>query len=141
MLQQVRVKDFMVTDFVTLKPDDDMYHAVKVLVHNEIPAAVVVDKKENLVGLLSETDCVKVVLDASYNERPPGKVEQYMTTEMDTIDVEQSLIDTAQIFKDKTYRLYPVTDHGRLVGVVTRRRALRATEPFFERFKNIQRGQ
>ncbi|MDV7338827.1 CBS domain-containing protein [Terasakiella sp. A23] len=140
MLHTVCVKDFMVRDFVKLSPDDDMYHAVQVLAHKEIPAAVVVDKKEKLVGILSETDCMRVVLDASYNERPPGTVEQYMTTNMDTIDVEATLIDTATVFRDKTYRLYPVLDHGRLVGIVTRRRVLRATEPFFERFKNVQRG-
>lgn len=140
MLQTVRVKDFMVTDFNVLRPDDDMYSAVKLLVHKEVPAAVVLDKRDKLVGLLSETDCVKVVLDASYNERPPGKVEEYMTTTMDTINVDATLIDTAEIFKTKTYRMYPVMDHGRLVGVVTRRRVLRATEQFFERFKNVQRG-
>ncbi|SCA57473.1 conserved hypothetical protein [Candidatus Terasakiella magnetica] len=140
MLHTVRVQDFMVTDFVKLSPEDNMYHAVQVLAHKEIPAAVVVDKREKLVGILSETDCMRVVLDASYNERPPGSVEQYMTTEMDTIDVDSTLIDTAAIFRDKTFRLYPVMDHGRLVGIVTRRRVLRATEPFFERFNNVQRG-
>ena len=141
MLHTVRVKDFMVTDFNILRPDDDMYSAVKLLVHKEIPAAVVLDKRDKLVGLLSETDCVKVVLDASYNERPPGKVEDYMTTTMDTVNVDATLIHTAEIFKTKTYRMYPVMDHGRLVGVVTRRRVLRATENFFERFKATQRGQ
>lgn len=140
MLKTSRVKDFMLKDYVALRPDDDMYHAVQVLVRKQIPAAVVVDKREKLVGVLSETDCVRVVLDASYNERPPGKVEEYMTTEMDTVDVDATLLDTAALFRDKTYRLYPVMDHGRLVGVVTRRRVLSAVEPFFERFKNEQRG-
>lgn len=140
MLHTVRVQDFMVTDFVKLSPEEDMYHAVKVLTHKEVPAAVVVDKKDKLVGVLSETDCMRVVLDASYNERPPGQVEQYMTTEMDTVDVDATLIDVAAIFRDKTHRLYPVMDHGRLVGIITRRRVLRATEPFFERFKNTQRS-
>ncbi|WP_135079552.1 CBS domain-containing protein [Terasakiella sp. SH-1] len=140
MLHTVRVKDFMVTDFVTLRPEDDMYHAVQVLVHKEVPAAVVLDKRDKLVGVLSETDCVRVVLDASYNERPPGKVEEYMTTEMDTVDVDATLLDTAALFKEKTYRLYPVVDHGRLVGIVTRRRCLKATENFFERFNNEQPG-
>lgn len=140
MLHTVCVKDFMQRDFVKLRPDEDLYHAVQVLTHKEVPAAVVVDKKEKLVGILSETDCMRAVLDASYNERPPGNVEQYMTKEMDTINVEATLLDTAAIFKNKTYRLYPVVDHGRLVGVVTRRRLLRATEPFFERFNNVQRG-
>jgi CBS domain-containing protein len=140
MLKTSRVKDFMLKDYVALSPEDDMYHAVQVLVRKQIPAAVVVDKREKLVGVLSETDCVRVVLDASYNERPPGKVEEYMTTEMDTVDVDATLLDTAALFRDKTYRLYPVMDHGRLVGVVTRRRVLSAVEPFFERFKNEQRG-
>lgn len=140
MLHTVRVQDFMVTDFVKLSPEEDMYHAVKVLTHKEVPAAVVVDKRDKLVGVLSETDCMRVVLDASYNERPPGIVEQYMTKTMDTVDVEATLTDVATIFRDKTHRLYPVMDHGRLVGIITRRRVLRATEPFFDRFKTTQRG-
>ncbi|NVK18163.1 MAG: CBS domain-containing protein [Methylocystaceae bacterium] len=140
MLHTVRVKDFMVRDFVRLSPEEDMYHAVQTLVHKEIPAAVVMDKKDKLVGVLSETDCIRVVLDASYNERPPGMVAEYMTTDVDTINVDATLIDTAAVFKDKTYRLYPVMDHGHVVGIVTRRRVLRATEAFFERFNNVQRG-
>lgn len=140
MLHTVRVQDFMVRDFVRLSPEESMYHAVQVLVHKEVPAAVVVDKKDKLVGILSETDCIRVVLDASYNERPPGTVEEYMTKDIQTIDVDATLIDVAALFKNKTYRMYPVTDHGRLVGVITRRRVLRATENFFERFNNKQRA-
>lgn len=141
MLHTIRVKDFMVREFVRLSPEEDMYHAVQTLVHKEIPAAVVMDKKDKLVGVLSETDCIRVVLEAAYNERPPGTVAEYMTTNVDTINVEATLIDTAAVFKDKTYRLYPVVDHGRVVGIVTRRRVLSATEVFFERFNNKQRGQ
>lgn len=141
MLRSVRVKDFMQKDFVRLSPDDNMFHAVQVLVHKEIPAAVVMDERDNLVGVLSETDCVRVVLDASYNERPPGMVSEYMTSNVDTIDVDANLLDTAEVFRSKTYRLYPVMDHDRVVGVITRRRLLSATEPFFEeRFKVAQRG-
>jgi CBS domain-containing protein len=42
--------------------------------------------------------------------------------------MEMSIVDLAQVFIDKRYRRFPVTDKNRLVGQISRRDVLRALE-------------
>ena len=61
------VKDYMARTLVTFKPDTPVLDAVHVLVKNRIAGAPVVDDEGNLVGMLSELDCMKVALQAGYH--------------------------------------------------------------------------
>ncbi|MDX1604986.1 MAG: CBS domain-containing protein, partial [Candidatus Competibacterales bacterium] len=103
--------------------------AIHLLLKNRISGAPVVDKLGNIVGILSEKDCLKVMLTASYYEEPGGKVEEFMTPEVKTVDAESSLVDVAEIFLETNYRRFPVVaDGNRLVGQISRRDVLRALE-------------
>ena len=47
-----------------------------------------VDEHGNLVGVLSEQDCMRVALHAGYYGEPGGRVEEYMSTEVRTVESE-----------------------------------------------------
>jgi len=64
MLQTIRVKDYMARRLTTLEPDTEILHAVHTLIRNNISAAPVVDKGGALIGILTEKDCMRVVLNA-----------------------------------------------------------------------------
>ncbi len=51
-----QVRDFMVTEVVTLEPGDSIEHAVAVLLDHDVGGAPVVDTQGRLVGLLSDSD-------------------------------------------------------------------------------------
>jgi len=122
------VKDYMAKNLVTFNPDTDVLDAVHVLVKKRIAGAPVVDDAGNLVGMLSELDCMKVALNAGYHGDWGGPVSDFMTDGVQTIDAEMSIIDLAQIFIESTYRRYPVVDNNRLIGQISRRDVLRALE-------------
>ena len=61
------VTKYMAKDLITFSPDDDIIDAMAVIVKNKISGAPVTDKDRNLVGMLSESDCIKTVLDGPYN--------------------------------------------------------------------------
>ena len=61
-LKSCRVRDFMAGRLVKFTPDTDMLDAIHELVHHRIAGAPVVDEQGELVGMLSETDCLKVAL-------------------------------------------------------------------------------
>ena len=65
-LKSCVVKDYMARTVVTFKPDTPVLDAVHTLVKNRIAGAPVVDDEGNLVGILSELDCMKVALQAGY---------------------------------------------------------------------------
>jgi len=127
-LKSCLVKDYMTRTLVTFKPDTNVLDAVHMLVEHRIAGAPVVDDEGNLVGMLSELDCMKVALQAGYHEMYGGPVSDYMSKGVMTVNAEMSIVDLAQMFADKGFRRFPVTDKNRLVGQVSRRDVLRALE-------------
>ncbi len=128
MLQSIKVKDYMAASLTTFTPELDVMIAVTQLIEKRISGAPVLDEHGNLVGILSERDCVKVALQSCYYGEQAGVVKDYMQTEVQTIDGDTSILELAQMFVDKPFRRYPVVDGNRLVGQVSIRDVLRALE-------------
>jgi len=122
------VKDYMARTLVTFKPDTDVLDAVHSLVKNRIAGAPVVDDAGNLLGMLSELDCMKIALHAGYHGDWGGPVSDFMSDGVETVDADMSIIDLAQMFIDSRYRRFPVMENNRLVGQISRRDVLRALE-------------
>jgi len=122
------VKDYMAKTLVTFKPDTDVLDAIHVLVNKRIAGAPVVDDAGNLLGMISEFDCMKVALDAGYHGNWGGPVREFMSEGAKTVDADMSIIDLAQEFVTSRYRRFPVMQGTRLVGQISRRDVLRALE-------------
>lgn len=122
------VKDYMARTLVTFKPETDVLEAVHVLVTKRIAGAPVVDDSGNLLGMLSELDCMKVALNAGYHGNWGGPVKDFMSDGVKTVDADMSIIDLAQEFITSRYRRFPVMQGTRLVGQISRRDVLRALE-------------
>ena len=111
---------------VTFRPDTDVLDAIHELVKHGISGAPVIDDTGNLVGMLSEFDCMKVVLTAGYHGEPGGPVSDLMATDVKTVRAEVSIVDMADVFMKSGLRRYPVISGNRLVGQISRRDVLRA---------------
>ena len=92
---------------MTFKPDTPVLDAVHTLVKNRIAGAPVVDDEGNLVGMLSELDCMKVALQAGYYGNYGGPVRDYMTKGVKTVNIDMSIVDLAQVFIDSGFRRFP----------------------------------
>jgi len=122
------VKDYMARTLVTFKPDTDVLDAVHTLVERRIAGAPVVDDEGNLVGMLSELDCMRVALNAGYHQHWGGPVSEVMTTDTQTVDADMNIVDLAQLFVNSRFRRFPVVSDNRLVGQISRRDVLRALQ-------------
>jgi len=127
-MKSARVRDYMTTSVLTLTPEMDILRAVNLLVTRKISGAPVLDQQGNLVGMLSELDCLKVALDAGYYEQHAGHVSEYMSRGVQTVDAGASVFDVAELFLSARYRRYPVMDDNRLVGQISRSDLLRAID-------------
>lgn len=126
IIQAATVKDFMSGKLVKFTPDTDVLDAIHELLLHRIAGAPVVDDHGNLVGMLSEFDCMRVVLTSGYHDEPGGPVSEYMVTDVHTVDAGTSIMDMAELFMKSGYRRYPVIKDNRLVGQISRRDVLRA---------------
>ena len=91
MLKSVKVRDYMAANLVTLGPDMEILRAIHALIENRISGAPVVDEHGNLVGVLSEQDCMRVALNAGYHEEYGGRVSEYMSRDVRTVDGDTSI--------------------------------------------------
>ncbi len=122
------VRDYMAAHLVTFKPDTDVLHAVHELVRHRIAGAPVVNDHGEVVGMLSEFDCMKVALDSGYYGDAGGPVSEYMSSSVETVDANMSIVDLAEKFLNSKFRRFPVMTENRLVGQISRRDVLRALE-------------
>jgi len=125
-MKNSRVRDYMAGRLVTFKPDMDVLDAIYELVQHRIAGAPVVNDQGELIGMLSETDCLKVALNAGYYGDWGGPVADFMAPDVETIDADMNIVDLAQRFLDSGFRRFPVIRDNRLVGQISRRDVLRA---------------
>lgn len=120
--------DYMAASLVTFTPDTPVLDAIHKLLEKRISGAPVLDAHGNLVGMLSEQDCLKIALNAGYHGELGGRVSEYMVGDVETIDGGMNIVDLAQKFLSSRYRRFPVMDGNRLIGQISRRDVLRALE-------------
>jgi predicted transcriptional regulator len=128
MLAPLKVKDYMNGTKITFTPDMDVLRAIHQLIEFKISGAPVIDHHGNLIGFLSEKDCMQVALNAAYQGEAAGKVSEFMHEGCKTVDVEASIIDVAETFLTTAFKCLPVVKENRLVGSITRQNILKALE-------------
>ena len=122
------VKNYMTTRLIYLKEDMDVYLAIGLLLKNNISGAPVVDKNNDICGILSEKDCLRVFANGSFYNMPGGAVSRFMTKTVATVEPETDLFSVADTFLKHNYRRMPVIKGKKLVGQISRRDVLRAIQ-------------
>lgn len=125
-LDAVQVRNYMTSKLITLSPTMEVMAAINQLVKNRISGAPVVDGEGNLVGMLSEMDCLTVGLIAAEDTCVAGPVSQFMKTGVISVSPDDSLTHIANLFLTKPFRRYPVMEEGKLVGQISRSDVLKA---------------
>jgi CBS domain-containing protein len=125
----VKVSDFMTTDLITFKPEQSMEVVVNALINHRISGGPVVNDKNELVGIISEGDCIKHFRDGRYYNFPmeAKKVENCMVKNVETIDGNMNILDAANKFLNEKRRRFPVVKEGKLVGQISQKDILMAT--------------
>ena len=126
------ITNYMTRKLITFQPDTDIWDALKTIVKNKISGAPVVDKTGKLVGMLSEVDCIRVILEGPYNNQPGGQglVKDYMNHGVSTIESNTTLLEAAFSFAHSKYKRFPVLENGKLVGQLSRSDVLKAISKY-----------
>ena len=120
------VRDCMTTALVTVAPAEDLVRVVNRMVEAGISLLLVVESDDQLVGIVTERDCIGAAPAASYYGEPGGPVSKIMSTRLETLAPDDSLVDVAVQMSASPHRGFPVVEEGRLVGLLTRRDVLSA---------------
>lgn len=122
------VTKYMSTELVTFQPDDAIGDVINTLMKKQISGAPVLDENRALVGIISEQDCLRVLIDSVYHNHPISKqrVRDYMNKNIITLKVDDDVVQAANMFLKHRFRRFPVTENGILKGLVSKRDILAA---------------
>ncbi len=135
-----RVTDPLLRDTPAVHADDRVADATRALLDTDLPALPVLDERDRFAGIFGEREFLEAVFPAylkqlkyagfvkrsleealeKHKECREEPVSKYMNTEHVDVGTDFSDVQVAEIFLHHRVLLVPVTDHGRLAGVITR---------------------
>lgn len=119
-MESLKASDVMSNHIEPIRCGTPLTKVVKTLLQNHVTGLPVVDDHRKVIGFISEQDCIHALLVSNYHSEGDPKVDDVMFHNPLTISPEMSVVDLAQNLGAGKPKVYPVTDHGKLIGIVTR---------------------
>lgn len=142
----------MTTEVITISPEADITEAVKILLDKGVNGLPVVDESGHLVGILCQSDLVRMqkslpipslftlldgfvpmsssaLLEAEVKRIAASRVSDAMSTKVVTISPDMTIDEIAALMVDKKFHTLPVTDEGKLLGVVGKKDVIKTLIP------------
>jgi CBS domain-containing protein len=136
----MQVHDVMTRSVITVKPEESILLAARLMLQHRISGLPVVDGKGALIGIVTEGDFLRRGEIGTTRRRPkwlefivgPGrladeyvhssgrKVAEIMTPDPHTIGEDASLESVVEAMERRRIKRLPVVHEGRLVGIVSR---------------------
>jgi len=102
----------------TIGPEAKVLEALDLMAKKGLGALIVVEKDEEVVGILSERDYArKIILMGRHSEDTP--VKDIMTKEVYGVHFETTADECMALMTDKHIRHLPVCKDGKLAGVIS----------------------
>lgn len=122
------VSDYMTTNLITFTPDQSIESVMQSLIKHRISGGPVVNEKNELIGIISEGDCIKQISESRYYNMPmqDQTIEKHMAGNVETIDGNMNIFDAAKKFLDAKRRRFPIVENGKLVGQISQKDVLKA---------------
>jgi|SRR5689334_23631617 CBS domain-containing protein len=98
-------------------PEDPVLEAIRIMAEKHVGALLVM-KGQELLGIVSERDYARkvILLGRSSSDTP---VRQIMSSPVHTVSLDKSVQECMRLMTDHRIRHLPVTDRGRVVGVIS----------------------
>ncbi len=124
----LRVRDYMTTKLITFKPDQPVEHVIDSLIKYKISGGPVVNEKNELIGIISEGDCIKQIHDGRYYNLSMNNntVDKHMHKDVETIDADMNIFDACTKFLHSKRRRFPIVENGKLIGQISQKDVLKA---------------
>ena len=145
----LKAAQIMAKQFLTISPEMSVEELARLLYREDVTGAVVVDKKGNLMGVVTEGDLIAKeknlhlptvvsLFDAAIyletSEHFKGELHKMVATKVEgiysknpvTLELNSTLADIATLMSEKRIHYLPVMNENNVDGVVGRREVLRA---------------
>jgi CBS domain-containing protein len=122
----LKIKDVMVEEVVSISEKTTVREAAELMNKHEIGCLVVV-KRENPVGIVTETDMVKRVI-LNHLDPEKTKVSKIMSEPLVVGSPQMDIDGASKIMREQKIKKLPIVENGRLIGLVTTTDIVRSPE-------------
>jgi CBS domain-containing protein len=130
-MKSTKISDYMVTNVVSVEPDTDLFQAIGLILKHKIDGMPVIDQKGRVVGILTQWNCLKLILSGSYTDEIGGLVQDVMEKDVHTISPHDDVVDVAAVMNREGWKqAFPVVERGKLVGTISCRDILEVIYDF-----------
>lgn len=156
----LRVKNLMNRDVVKVHPENTIDYLERVLAEHDISGVPVVDDDGRAIGIVSQTDIVRLIykqldrerlggfykapggyvpVDAMADDLRKKKVSDVMERRIHSVWPDDDIARAAGMMRRLGIRRLLVLDEGRVVGILTTSDLIRVLEnvPFFEEYYGL----
>ena len=136
----MKAKDVMSSTVISVQPDATILQAARQMLQHHISGLPVIDKRGEMVGILSEGDFLRRretrterkrsrwleflmgpgKLAVEYSHSHGSKVADVMTTDVHTVTEDTDLEDIVELMERRRIKRVPVVRDKKVVGIVTR---------------------
>lgn len=120
-----KVNDIMVRKVITAKPATTLTEIARLMRKNRIGSVIIV-KNRKPAGILTESDFIKLV--ARGTDMKNAVAEDFMNRNVVTCEASITVIDALMVMRSERIRHLPVVKNGNLVGVISIRDLIAATQ-------------
>lgn len=118
MMKNLKASDVMVRPVVAARKNAMVRDVVFQFLNGFYSGMPITDDEGSVIGVITELDILDAVL--AGKELVKITAGDIMTPEPITVDVNTPLTDVVKIMKEKNFIRLPVTENGKLVGIVAR---------------------
>ncbi|MNF64588.1 inosine 5'-monophosphate dehydrogenase [compost metagenome] len=122
----LQVRDHMQRLTHTLSPQLGLAEALDRLHQAGLSGLPVLDERQQLIGFLSEQDCIPSLLTGSYHCDSRTRVEDLMSRAPLSVAPDDSILDLARQMTGSKPKIYPVLQQGKVIGIISRPLVLQA---------------
>ena len=118
-LDDIKACQIMESSVSYCSPTTSWRDAALTLVNEGHGSLPVVDSDDNLVGIVSEHDLLKVLLDKQDENKT--KIEDIMAKNLTTVMEDAPIMDVIRLLEEKHLIRVPVVKDSKMVGILARR--------------------
>lgn len=134
-----KVADIMSRDVVTMRPDQSVSAAAKLMAKKNI-SSVIIAQENTPAGIVTETDLVRKVV-AAEQHKTKIKLSQIMSTPVISVKQDTTLANASSIMNEKSIKKLVITENGQIAGVVTQTDILKAFETLLKEQTDLVKKQ
>lgn len=115
-----KVRDIMTSPVVTARPGDPLTEVIKQIMKGPFSGLPVVNDRLEVLGMVTELDVLRAM---DYGDNPA--CSSIMSAATATIEADKTVLDALKSLLKHNITQLPVTEGGRLAGIIARRDILR----------------